>query len=141
MRINKLSESSTHIILVQAILNWIYSETIFYESMAILVSNPNTQINEHPPIIGRSIPDVFASSNTIEYFLIGEAKTSGDIETNQTRKQFADYLEFLSAKKDGLLVIAVPWYCTIQTRSLIKSIQRRTATVNVKFRVLDKLPG
>lgn len=136
-----MSESSGHIILVQAILAWIDAKTDLSKDMAILVSSPNTRAQGHPPIIGGSIPDVFACSNDHPLVLIGEAKTASDIETRQSRKQFTDYLEFLKTKQSGVLVIAVPWYCVNQTRSLIKSIQRKTSTQNVAICILDMLPG
>lgn len=117
------------------------TQTNFPKEMAILVSCPDSPSDHHPPNIEGRIPDVFAQSGTLSRMIIGEAKTERDIETQRSRKQFADYLRFLGMQKQSLLVIAVPWHCVNQTRSLIRSIQGRTNTNHVEIIVLEKLPG
>lgn len=127
--------------LVQAIVDWIESETKYSKEMAILVSGPDSFGGCSPPNIGGSIPDVFGRNGTLNHAIIGEAKTSGDIETQRSRKQFSEYLQYLASHERSLLIVAVPWHCTNQVRSLLRSIQRKTNTEQVQIKVLEKLPG
>lgn len=75
------------------------------------------------------------------FALIGEAKTALDIETTHSRTQLAAYLTYLSKFETSLLILAVPWYCTNQMRSLVRVIQRKTGTERVKIHVLERLTG
>ncbi|PYE26361.1 hypothetical protein C7410_103280 [Paraburkholderia silvatlantica] len=135
-----MPESDIHSALIQSIVVWIETNTSFQESMAILVDG---QFGRDclPPNIGGSVPDVFASSAFANFALIGEAKTASDIETRHTRTQLSAYLAFLSNFESSLLVLAVPWYCTNQIRSLVRAIQRTTGTEQVGVHVLEQLPG
>jgi hypothetical protein len=136
-----LSESTTHMSLVRAIVVWINTHSEFSAHAAVLVSSPESTADNLPPSINGRIPDVFSHHSAINSVLIGEAKTAGDIESYRSREQFADYLRFLSEQKQSHLVVAVPWYCVNQARSLLKAIQRTTKTYQVRITVLDKLPG
>lgn len=127
--------------LVQSIVDWIKANTTYFSEMAILVASPSSSINACPPNIGGSVPDVFAQSAMLSVTIIGEAKTATDVETLRSRKQFADYLRFLANQENPLLVIAVPWQCVNQAKTLLRSIQRKTNTDHVKVQVLEKLPG
>ena len=109
--------------------------------MALLVSSSQSTSSHIPPIIGGRIPDVFAQSSEHQFAVIGEAKTEHDIETQRSRNQFKDYLQFLAVRENSLFIVAVPWHCANQTRSLIRSIQRKTKTEHVKVVVLEKLAG
>jgi len=128
-------------VLVQAITHWIETETDLPKDMAILVASPDSPPDNLPPCVAGRIPDVFAQNSKLNHVVIGEAKTASDIETQRSRKQFADYLRFLAAQEESMLIVAVPWYCVNQVRSLLRSIQGRTNTHHVKITVLDKLPG
>jgi hypothetical protein len=136
-----LSESSKHIALVQAIKRWIETQTDFPKQMAILIASPNSPPDHQPPSVGGRIPDVFAQSSELNRVIIGEAKTTADIETQRSRNQFTDYLRFLGTQEQAMLVVAVPWDRVNQARSLLRSIQEKTKTHHVKITVLEKLPG
>jgi len=136
-----LPESRTHIDLVKAIVNWIDTETNFPEHMAILVAAPDSQVSNQPPEISGRIPDVFGKSTALRMAIIGEAKTASDIETIRTRMQFSNYFQYLSAFHESTLVVAVPWYCVNQTKSLLRVIQKRVRADHVCVTVLEKLPG
>lgn len=127
--------------LVEALLRWIETETNYREHMAILVSHPDSPTQHLPPVIDGCVPDVFARDDSNSVVVIGEAKTAADIETRRSREQLTAYLQFLSRHSTATLVLAVPWYCVNQIRSLVRVIQKRTETEMVAIVILEKLPG
>ncbi len=98
-----MSESSAHVALVAAIVSWIDNYTEISRTMAVLVDQPQVR-DCIPPNINGNIPDVFASSSTDNFALIGEAKTVTDIESRHSRRQLVAYLTFL-AKFKNLIII------------------------------------
>lgn len=135
-----MSQSESHGKLVSEITRWISEQTTYASEMVIYVDHINAAANSRPPVVGSSVPDLFGSSVTIGKALIGEAKTKNDIENKHCRRQLCDYLVFLNEWNHGHLVIAVPWQCTNQMRSLIRFLQKKTATQNVKVTILKQLP-
>ena len=122
-------------------MHWIETETDFPSEMAILVASPDSPADHQPPSVQGRVPDLFAQGGALGRVIIGEAKTASDIETQRSRQQFADYLRYLAVHEHSMLIAAVPWYCVNQTRSLLRSIQKKTGTQQVKITVLEQLPG
>jgi hypothetical protein len=122
-------------------VRWIETQTDFSSQMVILVSSPNSPVDHQPPSVQGRVPDLFAQAGALGRVIIGEAKTASDIETQRSRQQFADYLQYLMAYEHPMLIAAVPWHCVNQTRSLLRSIQKKTGTQHVKITVLEQLPG
>ena len=135
-----MPESHAHVILVRAIVQWVDNQPTA-DSFAVFTANAALSADHQPPIIGGRIPDVFARHRQQGHVIIGEAKTAQDIETSHTRKQLSDYLTYLAIQHQPTLILAVPWYCTNQVRSLVRRIQRETNTDSINVVVLEKLPG
>jgi len=136
-----VGESALHTTLVEAIVQWIGVHTDVPMRMAVLVSSPSTSPLACPPSIDGCIPDVYCRCPTAGVVVLGEAKTSKDIETQHSRRQFAVYLRHLATFERATLVAAVPWFCVNQTRGLLKRIQQVTDTTHVSIVVLDQLPA
>jgi len=62
-----------------------------------------------PPLIGNVRPDVYAHFTLQNRAIVGEAKTSGDVESMRTLLQLEQYFEHLKENPLGELWIAVPW--------------------------------
>jgi hypothetical protein len=130
--------SDTHINLVKAMASWVKQNCHPNEYALMLLDLPETIRRDNPPLIGGYIPDLYIKSVRM---IIGEAKTSQDIETKHSREQYTQYLKHLKQYRDSLFIMAVPWYCVPLTKSLILRVQKNINAVNVKMVILDKLPG
>lgn len=130
--------SNTHIELVRAIANWVKENCSADESAKLLIDLPETPATSKPPVVGGFIPDAYIKHTKP---ILGEAKTSLDIETQHSREQYTAYLKHLKMFENSILVMAVPWHCIPQTRSLIAKIQKTYDAVQVKIIFIDKLPG
>lgn len=134
-----MSESSAHIALVNHLVHWVDSNTDWSKKAALLVSIPGAPAASQPPGVGSFIPDVFLKSEQAGFALIGEAKTVRDLEREHSRSQFVAYLQYLSTYPSSLLLVAVPWTCAAQARSLLQLLQRRHGLSGVLVKVIDQL--
>jgi hypothetical protein len=80
---------------------------------------------DKPPIIGGYRPDVFAIDAPLTTTIIGEAKTAGDLETDHTHKQIADFTRFLCLQTNPVFVLGVPWQARARGLGLVNSIIAR----------------
>lgn len=62
-----------------------------------------------PPTLQNYRPDVFARDNNSKVAIIGEAKTSNDIDNPHTECQLVSYFNFLAQEGTGRLMLSVPW--------------------------------
>ena len=136
-----MSESAVHLTLVERIVNWIKDDASGLECALLLVDLPETLTGEKPPTIGGYNPDVFCANLDRTHVLLGEAKTSADIERRHSRDQIAAYLSYLQLQQQGTLVIAVPWHAVNQMKSLVRALQRSTGANGVATVFLQQLPG
>ena len=130
--------SDTHINLVKAMASWVKQNCHPNEHALMLLDLPETLRRDNPPLIGGYIPDLYIKS---ERMIIGEAKTSQDIETKHSREQYTQYLKHLKQYRDSLFIMAVPWNCVPSTKSLIRRVQKNINAENVNTVILEKLPG
>jgi len=134
-----VSESAAHITLVNHLVRWVEANTEWSRKAALLVSLPGTPAGSQPPTIGAFIPDMFLKNELAGFAMIGEAKTVRDLEREHSRNQFVAYMQYLATYPSSLLLIAVPWTCTAQARSLLQMLQRRNGLSGVSVKVIDQL--
>lgn len=134
-----MSESAAHIILVNHLIRWVDANTEWSRRAALLVSLPGTPVASQPPPIGAFIPDMFLKSELAGFAMIGEAKTLRDLEREHSRNQFVAYMQYLATYSSSLLLVAVPWMCAAQARSLLQMLQRRNGLTDVPVKVIDQL--
>jgi hypothetical protein len=134
-------ESSTHSVLVENVVDWIRQNVPSIENAVLLIDAPTAAPGTKPQAINGYCPDVYCRSKNGEHILIGEAKSAGGVETNHSRQQFEAYLRHLMACQQGTLVVAVPWHAVARASSLLRGLQRKTNTSEVRLVFLEKLPG
>lgn len=134
-----MPESIAHFTLVRHLVSWIERESGWHKRAALLVALPELASSGSPPRVGGYVPDVFLKDEHSGIALIGEAKTAEDIEKQHSRDQYLAFMRFLAAYQEHLFLLAVPWSCVIQTRSLIAALQRRNQLQGVRTLVLDRL--
>jgi len=130
--------SDTHINLVRAMGSWAATNCHPSESAVMLLDLPDTPKENHPPNIGGFIPDLYISSTRL---ILGEAKTARDLETKHSREQYAAYLIKLSQFQNSMFILAVPWYCVPQAKSLIARIKKIVNASHVQSVFIEGLPG
>ena len=135
-----MAESASHMRLVQSLVAWIAAEYFGGESKHILVDAPEKSPQSKPPCIGGAVPDAAAylPSGGI---VIGEAKTSRDIENRHTEGQFCTFLRFCKFHEDSVLVVAVPWPAEALAKNRLKFLKRRDGLATVRTVVLERLSG
>jgi hypothetical protein len=137
-----MTESSTHVLLVSELLQWVDHNIIPRDDLCILVDSLSSSPDSRPPPIGGKVPDVYVKSvGSDRLVLIGEAKTSLDVETEHTRDQFRDYLDHLKSQRVSILLIAVPWHKTRLVQSIVRRVQEEQNAQRVSVYILENLPG
>lgn len=136
-----MPESSSHIRLVQALVKWISESFFSGEMSAVFVDGPDSSKGTKPPNIYNFIPDVYVPYQMANLFIIGEAKTPRDLETNHTIDQFKAFLSKCSEYDNSLFVLAVRWDLVRLGHSIIKHAMHKVGATNVKTIVIEMLPG
>lgn len=136
-----MPESYVHAELICALERWIEATPSIHGKAVSLVANSLATKHSQPPNVLGSVPDVFLHCAHESFALIGEAKTPRDLETQRSKAQFLNYLEFLKGYDRGILLVAVPWFATNQAKGLMRVMRRKVHAENVQIVVIEKLPG
>ena len=80
--------------------------------------------NDRPATIGGYIPDVFASDVPATFQVVGEAKTSADLETKRSRRQIIAFLDHLALYERSSFYLAVPYFTAPRARYIVKLARR-----------------
>lgn len=94
-----------------------------------------------PPMINGYRPDIYVSSLPPIFNIIGEAKTSWDLEREHSMEQLTAFLSYCNITKDTMLILAVPWDMVRLARAIIKNIKKKNNIQSVEATVLEMLPG
>lgn len=133
-----MSEKSGHIRLVELLSQWIISNLLNGDDGHIFVDHP-LESYKKPPIIAHSVPDVFVPQTKKRGIIIGEAKTSNDIENSHTYYQINDFLAKCAEFDDSILVLAVPWDMVPLMDSIARKLKINCGINNVQIRIPEKL--
>ena len=93
-----------------------------------------------PPLTSEGFrPDVYYCYQ--DTLIIGEAKTSSDIERLHSREQYESYIKKCALfQGQAILLIAVPWMDHATANNIVKKIAKRHPG-NYKIRILDGIGG
>ena len=110
-------------------------------SLSVVHDLPKKLGEDKPPQIGGFRPDLYARDAPVTTVIIGEAKTSQDIETEHTKKQFTAYLTHLTTVANGIFIIAVTWTSVAVARRVLAGIacNENVKENSVKVVILDEL--
>ena len=133
-----MAESDIHANLVDRLTSWVAREYCLGSTAAILVDRQGVIGPQRPPNIGGFVPDVYLAASA--HRVIGEAKTSRDIETSHSESQLMAFLQYCGTTK-GLFVLAVPWYRVPYAHNLLQRMCNRMCLSVRTFRILRDLPG
>ena len=136
-----MSETLSHMRLVEALVTWIAERHCNGDTGGVLSDSSGLCSSGLPPMIGRFVPDAYASAPKTFRVIVGEAKTAADLETRRSCVQIESFLTHCNEINGSLFVLAVPWHRGNCARNLIRNIQRRNGLQAVSADVIDNLPG
>ena len=137
-----MSESEHHRILVHALAREISGDSV-WANPPIVYSDiqDDTITSEAPPIIGGNRPDVFARDIGASLSIIGEAKTSGDIDNRHTFDQLESFFDYLRVQPKAELWMGVPWLSAGTATRVCRYARRESDALHVRFRVVAFMIG
>jgi hypothetical protein len=134
-----LAESSKHSALVQAIISYIGREHAHVEGLGIVNDLSGPLHAEKPNRIEGFVPDVYAFDAPLTTVIIGEAKTSDDLETEHSKRQMTAFLTFLGRQESGIFILAVPWQLKRRADTVVSAIRAASDAARVTTITLDDL--
>jgi len=134
-----MSESSVHIQLVEKLAQWIAVNILSGDGGSIFIDHPESKPSNKPPTINGYIPDVFVSNVPKVGLVIGEAKTSQDLERQHTEEQITAFFEYCTHFERATFVFATPWPCTRFALSFLRRLQQRTGANKLLIFVIEQL--
>lgn len=131
-----MSESDHHRSLVQALADEISCAPVWVNMPIVYCDIQNGFSSELPPIIGSNRPDVFAKDIARSLSIIGEAKTSNDIDNRHTLTQLASFFDYLRHESQGELWMGVPWLSAGTALRVCTHVRRKVAAGGIPIRVV-----
>lgn len=137
-----MSESDHHRRLVQALAKEISDESIWVRTPIIYCDLFDAvEGTSLPPLISGNRPDVFARDVGASLTIIGEAKTSNDIDNQHTCEQLQSFFDYLRHLPAAELWMGVPWLCAGTAMRLCTHARSRSSAENVAIRVVAFMIG
>ena len=87
-------------------------------------------------IIGCNRPDVFARDIGATLSIIGEAKTTEDIDNRHTLGQLESFFDYLRLQPKGELWMGVPWLSAGTATRVCRLARKKSDALHVPFRVV-----
>lgn len=137
----KMGESSSHMVLVERMADWVAAELLGGNAAPILLDSGFGWHTSRPPAIEGYVPDLYVDDKMLRLLVIGEAKTPRDLESGRSEAQIRAFLEYCAMQSDSLFVLAVPWHSVRFAQSLLGMWKRRAGIQSVHTKVLEMLPG
>ena len=136
-----MSESDHHRNLVKALgddiaydSHWAMPPIVYFDLRDGVSGQP-------PPAIGPNRPDTFARDISTGRTIIGEAKTTDDIDNQHTCDQLVSYFNYLRTQPDGELWMGVPWTSAGTALRVSKLVRRQTQSEAIPICVVAYMIG
>lgn len=133
-----MSESAQHQQLVRIIIDDIIKE-VGLENTALIATDAVDGF-ALPPLTSEGFrPDVYYLLN--DRLIIGEAKTSDDIDRLHSKGQYESYIKKCSLfQGDATFILAVPWMDHATANNIVRKISKQYPG-NYTFKILDGIGG
>jgi len=132
-------ESSSHIRLVSELRRWIAVSHFNGELAYVLSDTAGMSSTCRTPCIRGYVPDAYARTIVDDRIIVGEAKTSGDLENRHSIAQIETFFSYCN-DVNGILIIAVPWHRVAFEKNFLSQLSRRKGYDTSCCAVLDGLP-
>jgi hypothetical protein len=131
-------ESEQHMKLVRTIREWIEINYRSEKSLFVWSDLPESQNFSKPLSIEGFIPDIYAKTiSSQSRIIIGEAKTSRDLDRPHTEQQLIAYLKYCSLQEYSYFILAVPWDYVRYARSLLNDLILKNSFYKVETIILE----
>ena len=133
-----MAESLAHITYVRRIVSYMLASVPECQH-SMICADLAEYGKRTPQVIGGYYPDVYY--RTPSYFLIGEAKTDGDIDNYHTNAQIDCYIQELrlGPQKEKHLVMSSSIYSFAMLKNMIALKKRGEDLNDIKFHVIDNI--
>lgn len=133
-----MPESKLHRLLVQSLVASVEGRQ---KDWFLFVDGDHSRSHGCPPQLEAVRPDLYARANETRHVVIGEAKTTFDIETAHTALQLDTYFRHLSLERSGELLLAVPYLCAGQAHRICRRIRQLAGAGSVPFEISGWMYG
>ena len=106
-------ESNMHRSLVRYVSRYVAEQHGSNGNLA-LYSDEDDELRQRPQRIGGHLPDVYAEDVPRTFVVLGEAKTTTDLETDRTKRQLSAFIRCLSLYDVSYFYLAVPLLRNLQ---------------------------
>jgi len=134
-----MPESYEHITIVKRVLAYVETEYAAVGTLRALTDLPGDKLPTRPPIIGGYIPDVFCTDTPATMTVIGEAKTSKDLQTHRSLQQIATFYDHLAHAQGGHLAIGVQWPDEAFVINFLKRLRSKAPDKAVRASIVTEL--
>lgn len=133
-----MSESIQHQQLVKLIINEIIN-IVGNDNKSLIATDAGDGFNL-PPLTNEGFrPDVYYCYGRM--LIIGEAKTSSDIERLHSREQYESYIRKCSLYQgEAIFIVAVPWMDHATIHNILAKIKKKYLG-NYSIKILDGIGG
>jgi len=136
-----MSESDHHRSLVKFLAEEIAGNAVWSNPPIVYCDVQDGNSMVLPPIIGSNRPDIFARDLATSLLIIGEAKTSDDIDKGHTFDQLASFFDYLNHQPAGELWMGVPWMSAGTAARVCKYVRTRMNVPHIPIRVIAFMIG
>src|SRR5437016_7711331 len=133
----RMSETLIHTCLVGVIVNWVKANYSATRGLCLFCDCPPVLETEKPLPIEGFFPDVYAVTTPPALTIIGEAKTTTDLESPRSYNQFLAFLRFLAARPQPIFVVATPWFAGATVRHILSLAKCEAGAKGVRMQFLS----
>jgi len=112
-------------------VTWIVARHGHNLGLSVLQDSQHVPPGRRPGFVGGFVPDVIAQTVPGSFYIIGEAKSSTDLDTPHSRRQLQGYLRHLSVQSEPQLVMATPLLMIGLAKSIVRQLKRGCGAGNV----------
>ena len=134
-----MPESEMHARLVKAIIAHLARRLDVIDEIRVRDDSIQPIRGERPPRIGNFVPDVYATDVPTTKIVIGEAKTTKDLETEHSRQQIAAFLDHLTHTSNGLFILAVPTPWKARAKWVVNELGTPLGTTMPHTEIIDDM--
>lgn len=134
-----MPESQKHIATVKRVLAYIEQEYASVKTLYAATDLPGHASPNRPPNIGGFVPDIFCSNTPVTLTVIGEAKTSEDLQRPRSLAQITAFYEHLEHSTAGHLAIGVPWQDEAFVYNFLKRLKARSPNKPVRTSIVTEM--
>ena len=130
-----MGETKEHSNLVEGMFNYVKKSFPYYRVSADIQNRTGDEI---PLKIGGYRPDLFAYYEKDGSHIIGEAKTSRDLESRHSIDQIKAFLNYLKTKNNSDFMLSVPYESADRAKVVLKFIREELDLKEIKIIVFDQ---